>query len=505
MASLQSDVVNLTTRAAKVPPDKNKLQATDDILDCLIEESRVISSSESEESDMEVTQIEIERYPEFCEVKSKRTKRNANGDKIDYNNYNNKINAKSSSNKTIVDVSKLGHTTISQNRFELLGQLNIELDTSASTSAEAAKRAELLKNAEAAKKAKTNKGAEKNCGKMVRKKFCPPIILYGVNVKSLVDQLNARTPKVEYKIVNSTRNKSKIYFEDLSVHLEMMEILRENNVRSYSFTPTELRRTSVVLKGLYHLTDVSEIKSAIDEQLPDTAEKVNKLVTQYSAKNNYDTGLFVVTLVQGKQLNDINKIRYILKQLVSWEHPKSKKKEIQCFRCQLWGHSARNCNSKFKCVKCNVSHEPGYCSVIKGESSPICVNCNQSGHAANYRGCPEYKKYIKNKKELLAKAKRRKEDASHNVNTAITNSQGVTENISYASHFQSEHKLKNKSSLPPLIQEFLKLGEYFKESKIQYLEKKISDFLNTFKSLSLDVAKQEYLTLLKEVMSTYGP
>ena len=43
------------------------------------------------------------------------------------------------------------------------------------------------------------------------------------------------------------------------------------------------------------------------------------------------TGLFIVALAQGKELKDVNKLRYILNQTITWE---SQKNEIQCFRCQ---------------------------------------------------------------------------------------------------------------------------------------------------------------------------
>lgn len=40
---------------------------------------------------------------------------------------------------------------------------------------------------------------------------------------------------------------------------------------------------------------MSEIETALKADLPNTIEKVSKLVTQYSAKIDYDTGLFIVS------------------------------------------------------------------------------------------------------------------------------------------------------------------------------------------------------------------
>ena len=63
--------------------------------------------------------------------------------------------------------------------------------------------------------------------------FCPPIFLYDVNIKGLSEQLEAKTPKIHFKIKNVNKHKSKLYISDVSVHAEMMSILREKNIKSY--------------------------------------------------------------------------------------------------------------------------------------------------------------------------------------------------------------------------------------------------------------------------------
>ena len=62
----------------------------------------------------------------------------------------------------------------------------------------------------------------------------------------------------------------------------------------------------------------------------------------------------------------------------------------QCFNCQSFGHSAKNCRSKQKCLICGESHSHKGCpnrEAIKAK----CANCS-GPHVASYRGCPEYKK-----------------------------------------------------------------------------------------------------------------
>ena len=62
----------------------------------------------------------------------------------------------------------------------------------------------------------------------------------------------------------------------------------------------------------------------------------------------------------------------------------------QCFNCQSFRHSAKNCRSKLKCVICGESNSHKGCPKNKAKQ-PKCANCSEP-HVASYKGCPEYKK-----------------------------------------------------------------------------------------------------------------
>ncbi|KAI8122794.1 Nucleic-acid-binding protein from transposon X-element [Lucilia cuprina] len=258
----------------------------------------------------------------------------------------------------------------------------------------------------------------------------------------------------------------------------MMALLREKKIKSYSFTPKEFKQISLVLRSLYYKTDVQEIKSALDQLVPDTINNINKFTTALSRKNKVDTGLFLVVLAPGKKLTDISQIKYLLNQTVIWEKPKRKNQEIQCHRCQLWGHVARNCNSDFKCVKCDKSHPPGECELSQIQNSkPTCVNCGEEGHPANWRGCVAYKKYVKGKLERLDKARKDNLLVSRNVSNAIKTTT-VTPGLTFASLFHSNLNNNNsKNRCSPIVEEFLKLSKLFLEPEEPTLEQEIHKFL----------------------------
>ena len=59
----------------------------------------------------------------------------------------------------------------------------------------------------------------------------------------------------------------------------------------------------------------------------------------------------------------------------------------QCYNCQSFGHSAKNCRSKQKCLICDENHShKGYPN--RETRKPKCAKCAN----LTYKGCPEYKK-----------------------------------------------------------------------------------------------------------------
>ena len=64
----------------------------------------------------------------------------------------------------------------------------------------------------------------------------------------------------------------------------------------------------------------------------------------------------------------------------------------QCYNCQHFGHSAKNCQAKTKCVICGEGHSHKGCP-NREKKQPKCANC-KGPHVANYKGRPAYKKQM---------------------------------------------------------------------------------------------------------------
>ena len=63
---------------------------------------------------------------------------------------------------------------------------------------------------------------------------------------------------------------------------------------------------------------------------------------------------------------------------------------MQCYNCQSFGHSAKTCRSKQKCLIFGENHSHRGCP-SRELRKPTCANC-KGPHVASHKGCPEYKK-----------------------------------------------------------------------------------------------------------------
>lgn len=173
----------------------------------------------------------------------------------------------------------------------------------------------------------------------------------------------------------------------------LIEKLKSQSFKYFTFSEPSSKPLIYVLKG-FPKEDCEEIKKLlVENELP--AKKVTFLVDSdfpvYLAHftRQQDTAKNVnLHLLQHASRNVGNVI-------VKWERfDRSRKRLTQCFRCQLFGHTASNCGRDYRCVKCLDNHQPGECNrqSKNQEGTPRCVNC-QGEHTANSHVCPHFQTY----------------------------------------------------------------------------------------------------------------
>lgn len=190
-----------------------------------------------------------------------------------------------------------------------------------------------------------------------------------------------------------TVNKSKlrIFTNGKDSRSNLITWLKERKYKFNTYTPADEKKINVLLKNADHIDDSSVIRANLAQSgiLPC---RVQPYVTGYMRKNKIKSKLWHIILEPGTDIKALFKIKYIEGAVVSFEFLK-KKKAVQCRRCQLFNHTASNCQLEYRCVKCIEKHLPGQCKMDgTNKFTPKCVNCNGSHTANNLGECPYYKR-----------------------------------------------------------------------------------------------------------------
>ncbi|GFY18492.1 PRE_C2HC domain-containing protein [Trichonephila clavipes] len=102
----------------------------------------------------------------------------------------------------------------------------------------------------------------------------------------------------------------------------------------------------------------------------------------------------------------------------------NRKGATQCFKCNLFNHTAENCHLAPRCLKCGNEHQTRECQIVKVDTL-FCINCEIYGHLANCSKCPLYPKPRK--------------DTITQTNYTITVNSIVRPNITFAQIAKTNH------------------------------------------------------------------
>ena len=192
-----------------------------------------------------------------------------------------------------------------------------------------------------------------------------------------------------------------------------------------------------------------------------------KYTTTKSRIENKNLSIYLVRFGLLARIQDIISIQYLLNQRIEWEFTK-KKDIIQCYRCKRFNHTAINCSMPPRCVKFREDHDPKQCPMniypVTGinideieenniRPPPGCVNCGKSGHPANFRSCPVYKKLENRRKNKIEKQKKEQPKEENKRKEKYYNN-FINPNKSFASTVDAG--IKNNSNtniIIPLTQE----------------------------------------------------
>lgn len=189
--------------------------------------------------------------------------------------------------------------------------------------------------------------------------------------------------------------------------------LRGRHIAFHTYSLPEETPTRVVIRRIPKEHPTEDILNDLQLQaIPATA--VHRLHKARSG-DQYDMVLVVCDPVEGH--HPIFKLKSVCSLTgITIEKPYRSNQVGQCHRCQLYGHSQNNCFAPHRCVKCLGDHSTADCSRPKDitlcTEPPSCVLCGQSGHPANYRGCPKAPKASSTKLAKRSLARQQRESPS---------------------------------------------------------------------------------------------
>lgn len=178
------------------------------------------------------------------------------------------------------------------------------------------------------------------------------------------------------------------------------------------------------MKNLSPTYDAVDIKEALEGlKLQISIHSVTPYVTDTSARQKKNLRIWLIQLNPGSDAQALLKTRCILNQIVKFE-VKKQSRIPQCKNCQKFGHTASNCNRRYRCVKCVGDHRPRECPLneLRNNSAvplkPKCVNCG-GDHAASFRGCKEYFNFVKRKAERANQVREEQQQRAASYNNFV--------------------------------------------------------------------------------------
>ena len=163
---------------------------------------------------------------------------------------------------------------------------------------------------------------------------------------------------------------------------------KDHNMHYYTHQLKTDRAFKVILKNLHHSFPVSSLTDEIQAK----GHTVRRINNMWNKRTNEPFNMFCIELEPAPNNKEIYNLRAVDHCIVVVEPPLKRKEEIQCHRCQDYGHTKNYCERPPRCVKCAEDHHTSDCK-RDPNAPPQCALCNEQ-HTANYRGCPIYKRRI---------------------------------------------------------------------------------------------------------------
>lgn len=281
--------------------------------------------------------------------------------------------------------------------------------------------------------------------------------------------LQTKTYHIQYR----RGGKVSIFCHSNDGHKKVVESLKSANSAFFTYTRKEDRTYKSVVYGL-----PAAVIDCVQEELAELGFSGVKISKLEAKDKQTDYPPLLIQLPAGSDMSKFKHIKYLCSCSIKISKFQSKKSPgTQCFRCQSFGHTSRNCNLPERCVKCTECHPTKDCKKKDRDTPAKCCNCGED-HPANFQKCKARVEYLENlAKKKVSKAVTTippKQPIPVNTYQQQTEKRSwaqVTKNSKTQSGPQSTYKIEDqfgKFLLDPETQEMLEILSVIKNIKDKF-------------------------------------
>lgn len=193
------------------------------------------------------------------------------------------------------------------------------------------------------------------------------------------------------------KNKVAVICYTPAAHEAIKEGLRSNKIHFLTYSRKDEKVPKLVIRGL-----PADLSDNVSQELVNMGFKVDSVTVLKSS--NQKVAPFPPLLVQlspGSDPTKLKQVKYLFNCVITIEKFKPNRSSgTQCYRCQNFGHSSKNCNMPPRCVKCAENHTTADCQKKDRHEPARCCNCGQD-HPANYRECNARVLYVESLRKKM--------------------------------------------------------------------------------------------------------
>ncbi|GFR01784.1 RNA-directed DNA polymerase from mobile element jockey [Trichonephila clavata] len=157
----------------------------------------------------------------------------------------------------------------------------------------------------------------------------------------------------------------------------------KEKLETYTYQLSEEKELKAVIRGMPSEMPPQEIMDALLE----LGITVNDCHVMTNRKTGLPMPLFLISLSKNDANRDVYNITKLCYMKIIVEILNKRQGPAQCFRCQGFFQSSKNCTRNPKCVKCGKPHFTKDCKKTRNTEATCCP-C-QGNHPVNYPGCPK--------------------------------------------------------------------------------------------------------------------